>query len=729
MAIVGNLLPANAESVETDASAWAALVNCATPIQGTGGTLGSFCLLYRSVAAGDVHVGLASRVAVTAGAEYWACASVFPPAVGGQSRIEIRWHSSGGTLIGTDQGPVVTAASQQWHQVGVVGTAPAGAATANVVIRSTATAAAQSWFADRVFLGLTGPANVTGNLLPFNTSSMEVDTSGWSAVGGTLTTSTSSVTWYQSMLFTASAAGEGLVQSVVAPTVTPGVEYAAALSVTPGTAGLTHRLLIQWLDDTDTQVGSTSTDWTPAVGQWSRCTVVDVAPPGATKARVVARPTATATGQQWAYDRALLAPTSALMVAGNLLPYNTSDFEQDVSGWTVTGGTKTQSAEQSLGGAYSMKLVASGGPLVATLVTPVPVEAGLGYEFAPISWQNTTRRYQTLVEWLDASGTALRTRWNTWNARASEWLVSRTGDLAPDGAVSARLSFVVPNADPGEVWYLDRMEWKLGGLTLKGALSGGGGVALTARGLTTGGPSWVWSLTRLIPGQPAQPVRGWNGDLTSQPITGDVAVVTDYEAPLGVPVQWRVIISNPSGVGSYSYTCAPVTLPAEATDVWLKDPGLPQRSVQLTVGTPMPTWRTVARQGVNQVRGRRLPVVLSDVRGGKTGDLTVITETEAEREALDWVLASGSPLLLQWPPGWGERDMYVSVGDVQAAPIVDYAEFHDRTWVLPLTEVDRPVGGVTGNADRTWQTVKDSGTTWASVLADADTWLDIYTGA
>jgi hypothetical protein len=129
------------------------------------------------------------------------------------------------------------------------------------------------------------------------------------------------------------------------------------------------------------------------------------------------------------------------------------------------------------------------------------------------------------------------------------------------------------------------------------------------------------------------------------------------------------------------------------------------------------------------VHGRRLPVVISDVRGGRTGDLTVVTETQADKEALDWVLASGGPLLLQWPPGWGEGDMYVSVGDISQAPIVDYAEFHDRTWTLPLTEVDRPIGGVTGSADRTWQTVKDTNETWADLLAGAATWLDVYTGA
>jgi hypothetical protein len=418
------------------------------------------------------------------------------------------------------------------------------------------------------------------------------------------------------------------------------------------------------------------------------------------------------------------------MVAGNLLPYNVSDFEQDTSGWTVTGGTKTQTAEQAVDSTYSLKLVASGGDMVASLATPITgVQPGFGYQFMPLLRKSNASSFQTRIEWLDAEGSAIRTRWQTWTGTANAWLVPRMGDLAPDGAVAAQLSVIVPNATAGDVCYVDRVEWMLGGLTAKAAPAGAGGASITLRGLTAGGPTYKWALHRIVSGMNPQPVRGWTGDLTSQTITGDIAVATDYEAPLGVPVQWRVVLTDTAGVVRMSYLSDPVTLDAEITDVWLKDPGLPQRSVQVTVATPMPTWTTPARQGVNQVRGRRLPVVISDVRGGKTGDLTVVTETTADREALDWVLASGSPLLLQWPPGWGEQDMYVAVGDVQAAPVVEYAEFHDRTWVLPLTEVDRPIGGVTGSADRTWQTVKDEGGSWSEVLSSANTWLDIYTGA
>ncbi|MEU3986076.1 hypothetical protein AB0F77_39470 [Streptomyces sp. NPDC026672] len=733
MAIAGNLLPENAESIETDASAWQALGNATGLAQGSGGTLGSKNLLFKSVATGDTQVGTVTPVSVTAGTEYWACASVFPPVAGAQSRMVIRWYTSTGTLIVADQGPVVAGTSGSWNQVALVATAPVNAATATVGIRVTATVANQTWFADRIFLGLTSTSGTANNTLPFNTESVEVDSSGWTASAlCTLGISTSAFTWYQSLRLTSTGAGSCLATTLPAqaPAVTPGTEYVAYAYTTAGTAGLTQKVQIRWLDGSGAEIGVSEASRTLASGQWARCVVVGTAPVGAAKAIVGVAPQATASGQQWAYDRIVLAPSSALLTTGNLLPYNVSEIEQDASGWTVTGGTGTQSNERVLNAAYALKAVAAGGDMTISLTTPVGgVVDGLGYQFAPPVNKSAARVYLTRIEWLNEAGDAVRTRVQSWSGAVDTWIVGTMADLAPVGAVAARLSLIVPDAPAGEAWYMDRVEWRLGGLTTRAEPASGGGAQITVRGLTTGGPTYLWSLNRIIAGQAPQPVRGWAGDLVSQSIGGDIAIVVDYEAPLGVPVQWRATLQNPSGPGTLNYTSDPVTLDAETTDVWLKDPGLPQRSARFTVATPMPTWTRMARQGTNQVHGRSLPVIISDVRGGKSGTLSVVTETDDERAALWWVLETGNTLLLQWPPGWGEDDMYVSVGDVQASPVVDFAEFHDRTWQLPLTQVDRPIGGVTGSADRTWQTVKDSATTWAEALANATSWLDVYTGA
>ncbi|MFE5159148.1 hypothetical protein ACFRNT_11550 [Streptomyces sp. NPDC056697] len=727
MAITGNLLSANVESIETDASGWTGLVNATGLVRTTGGVIGSYSLAWTATASGDSQIGIASRAAVTPGSEYWSCATVFPPAAGAQSRLEIRWYNAGGTVISTTQGPLISAPSGTWHQVAAVGTAPANTATALVVVRVTATASSQPWYTDRAFLGLT--TGMPGNLLNWNAESIEIDRSGWGAsTNCVLSVAASSYTWYQSMILTSSAAGDCLARSALAeaPTVTPGVEYVAFAQVSPGTSGLTFAIQIRWRDAAGTEFQTDTGTRTLTSGQWTRCTVAAIAPPGAVTARVGLAPTATAAGQQWGIDRLAFAPSSAMMTPGSLLPYNVSELDIDTSGWTVTGGTSAQESGIVLGGGFSMKMTASGGDLVATLAAPVSVTPGMGYQFVPCLYSNVARIYQTKVEWLDSTNTVIRTRWQSWNGHAGgAWMAGSMGDLAPAGAAFARLSVVVPDAAAGELWYLDVVGWKLGGLTALATPTGGGGVSITIRGLTTGGPTWKWRLDRVQVGT-STPVRGWTGDLVDQPTTGDVAVAVDYEAPLGVPLQWRVR-SAVTGA-SIAYISDPITLSGEVTDAWLTDVSLPARSVAATVGVPLPDWQRSARQGSYSVKGRPRPVVISDVRASRQGTLTLVTESEEERDALWWVLETGNTLLIKWPLGFTEPDMYVQVADVTEAHITAVAEHSDRQWTLALTEVDRPIGGIIGSPDRTWQTVKSAGSDWTSAIGAATTWLDVWTG-
>lgn len=730
MAIIGNLLPANAESVETDASAWAAVLNATGLARASGGTLGNFSMVFKPTAIGDCQVGLAARVTVTPGTSYLAFSSVWSAVAGGLSRIEVRWYNAGGTLISTTQGPQMTAASPSWNQVGAIGTAPALTATANVVIRVQGTVAAQSWFLDRAFLGVT-PSVTVGNLLDWETQDFEVDASKW--------TVTSNATFglqgvaafnYQAGRITSVASGDAVVQSVATPAVTPGVEYMAYIYASGSTVGASGRIQIQWRDAGGLTISTSTATWATPSTSWTRMTVIDPAPVGAVTARLLVTGVATAAAQFWGIDRAIFLPTSAVGLSGNLLPYNTADIEQTATPWTTTGGTGVQSTEQVLNGAYSLKLVGDGVTDLTTSTTVTGITPGLGYKFTPAVRRpiGATSDMRTRIDWLNGAGDVIRSRWQTWNSVGDTWAAFPTGDLAPANAVSARISVIVLGSVAGTIWYLDRTFFGIGGLTVQAVPAPGGGAAITIRGLTTGGPTWTWSLTRVVAGQPEQPVRGWTGDLTDQPTVGDVAVVTDYEAPLGVATSWYVRTTNPVPPGSISYGSDPLTLDAEELSVWLKDPGLPARSVRAVVSTPLPTWTRAARQGVNVVRGRTRPVVISDVRTSRTGSLTLVTETDADLDALWWVLDTGGPLLVQWPPGWGQRDMYVSVGDVSEAPIVDPASFTDRVWVLPLTEVDRPVGGMAGSADRTWQTVNDAGDTWTDALAGFTTWLDVYTG-
>ncbi|KUF18864.1 hypothetical protein [Streptomyces silvensis] len=576
---------------------------------------------------------------------------------------------------------------------------------------------------------------MAGNLFSFNAESIEIDRSGWGASSNCVLGVTSSAySYYQAMSLTSSAAGACLARSLVdeAPAVTAGTEYYAAVQVSPGTASLAFAVQIRWRDAAGTEIQTDATTITPPTGQWTRVTVIATAPAGAVTARVGLAPTATAAGQTWALDRLVLAPTSSATTTGNLIPYATADIEVDVSGWTVTAGAIAQSRDVVLSGGYALKATADGtADMVLTITQPVAgITPELGYVFTPCVYRSpgVTRIYQTRMEWLNSAGDVVRTRWQSWGGGSAQWLAGSAGDLAPDDAASVRLSVIVPDAPAGEVWYVDRVHFGIGGLTVRAApIDGAGAAAVTVRGLSTGGPGWKWSLLRLVAGRPDQPVRGFSGDLVAQSVGGDIVVAEDYEAPLGTPVMWRIKLYNPTGSGSLTYLSDAITLPAETLDVWLVDPVLPARSTHATVQT-LPDWQAAARQGVNDVRGRRAPVVISDVRQSRTGSLALITHTSDERDDLWWVLSSGNPLLIKWPPAWSEQDVYVSVGEAGEARLTEYAEVYDRAWTLALTEVDRPIGGLVGSATRTWQTVLDSGESWAVVLDAAETWLDVYTG-
>ncbi|MGW2950780.1 hypothetical protein [Streptomyces eurythermus] len=723
--------------MEGDISGWSAGSNTGL-FQSSRFYEGSKSLGMTATASGSVTATTRTSVVVTEGTTYQGYVYVanIVAASGRTASVRIDYSADpwGSVPVGSATGAAVTLAnSTSWNTPPpqVTSVAPAGAKWATLTITVTGLTAGAQVAADRMTLG--EPYRNPLSLLPYTASSVETDTAGWTAEANTIVSRTQPTAregWY-SLVLTAGAAGQMGASSVAVP-VTPGVAYMGQASVQSASGPI--RLDLRWYDASGVLLSTTSgQSWALSSSAWTLCNTVGTAPLGAATARLVLVPTATAAGQTWTSDIMGILDLTTVYSADDLIPITAGDFEAGIDpGWSVTGGTMALSSAYAYYNTYSLSATADGGDLSISLTTPVavPVVAGQSYQLrAPLRIPTGALPWTTQLDWLDGTGTALRTRWQTWTpGTGGGWYTGPQGDIAPEGAVAVRVTVTYTGLAAGTVVYIDRVQLVPGGLTVAATPAGAGGVALTVNGLTSVGPTWRWSLVRIDSVGNSAPVRGWAGDLKDQTITGDVAVVTDYEAPLGVPVQWRLTVTDPAGTTWQSYTSDPVTLDAPMTDVWLKDPGLPARSVRLTVGTPMPTWSRAARQGVHSVRGRPLPVVISDVRSGTTGTLTVITETDDDVRALWWVLETGNTLLLQWPPGWGEDDMYVSVGDVQAAPIVDYAEVHDRAWQLPLTQVDRPIGGITGSADRTWQTVKDSGPTWLDALAGATSWLDVYSG-
>lgn len=157
------------------------------------------------------------------------------------------------------------------------------------------------------------------------------------------------------------------------------------------------------------------------------------------------------------------------------------------------------------------------------------------------------------------------------------------------------------------------------------------------------------------------------------------------------------------------------------TSVWLKSIARPFLNRAVTVVD----WSDIERQsraGIYGVKGRSLPVAVSDVRGSREWTLELRTPTPSEAASLDVVLASGDPLFVHIPVDCEVPGGYVSVGTTSERRPATRTEV--RRFLLPMTEAAAPGPDVVG-ATVTWQSVLNAYATWADVLAAHPTWADL----
>lgn len=736
MSVSSNLLAANVSGIETDATGWTAGANT-TRSQSTRFYTGSKSLQLVATAAGSVTATTTSRVAVTAGdtlTAYGYFANVVA-AAGRTCSVSVSWWAgvTGGTALSTSTSASVTLPNSTSFMTPppiLVATVPAGALYASVAVTVTGLTTSAAVVVDAIALG--PPAGIVGNLVPYTTASVEVDASGWQSLLNSTVSRSSTTSWegWYALSVTSAAAGlmrAGMVGSVP---VTPGVEYFAYAWASSPVAGSSLTMSLRWLDGTGTQIGVSSAPWTiGSANVWDRRGVIGTAPVGAVSARLVMDPTASGTGEVWLFDQAAILP--APTIAGSLIGYSPQSMETTASGWTaVSGCTVARSLTQPYEGLASLAVTASGGDAVFQLAQSVPVTARQSYKIAPKIYSPISTSVDFIFTWLAASGAVLSTNTVRWNLSSGAGFYSPPGSgVATAGAARVSIAARFNSAPASTVFYLDNIFVGSGGLgVIADPVAGAYGARISVQGLTTSGYTF-WGLWRMTPDGATTPIRGSSADTAQMTIISDVASLEDYEAPLGVPVLYMVKLWTDPTSGFYqTATSTQVTLPEPPdTDVVIKDPLLPARWTQATVET-LPDWSRAARQGVNQVRGRARPIVISDVRSSRVGSITLVTETDEEKEQLWWVLDTGNALLIQWPSSWHEPDMYVSVGDAGEAHLSPIAQYADREFTAPLTEIDRPVGGVVGSASRTWQDVLSGNADWLSVLNGAKSWLDVLTG-
>ncbi len=134
-----------------------------------------------------------------------------------------------------------------------------------------------------------------------------------------------------------------------------------------------------------------------------------------------------------------------------------------------------------------------------------------------------------------------------------------------------------------------------------------------------------------------------------------------------------------------------VTVTALPPGAWLKDPLDPTRNLALSCVDGPPTWTRPRGQAVLDALGRTDPIVQTDVRRSRRGELSVTPMSQTEADRLDVLLGSARVLLLQIPAvstAWrGDHAYVVCVGDDTAESL---GALDNRTVSVPLVEVRAP---------------------------------------
>lgn len=736
MAIPGNFLSTTTSEVDPNTSGWVSKLNCSVSL-GNGGRVGVGTLKLTSTASGEMQARTVSSYAVVQGVEYLAFADASGATV--PERIGIRWLNSLNAEISVTWSLTTATASATWHRIAVADWAPDGAVRAQVLVSASPVAGGVLNYFENLYLGL--PQRTTGNLLSANAETNE-RAALWeytAVTNCTIARAAPMVSWavdaYTSgghvaaMTVTASAAAN--FRSTDWPDVTPGVEYIGYAYLNPPASGTAAWIELRFYDGAFAQIQATKANLNSPGTGWYQQRVSDVAPSNAAYATLAfGLDTATA-GQIMRVDRAVIA-TAPVLREGSVVPYKDASFEVSVGAWTVVSGVATLArltpwGTDGLDGSYCMAVSSATATTSVIRSAKYPIGAAAGLSFTTECGMKVSAGGWTLtrsIRWYDASNNDLGASSGTPAAVPTpNWWLLSVADAAPANTTQAAIEYTLTATSVSSVLRMDKAAlWQSLPLDEVEAHDETASVTVTLRELNTASTITVWRVTadgnRTL-------VRGEHGLLDAATLTSDVLVIEDYEAPLGVPVYYYAETKTGTTVTGTRTTDTVTLTEGDPNEVWIKDPGNPQRNLQVMVRRA-PDWQRPIQQAEYRVRGRRNSVVRSDVRGGLEGDLVIWTRSDDERAALHWILDPGNVLLWQATAGHGVDDMYVNVGQAVEGRTGGTALEPWREWTLPLRQADMPVTvGVAGSAGRTWQDINTEFADWQAVLDSFETWEDV----
>ncbi|NED36684.1 hypothetical protein [Streptomyces sp. SID8499] len=757
MALTGNVLPDNLCDFEGNSHAYTAGSNTALALNTGGAISGNYSLKATATpAAGSVTL-TSARFSVTAGTNYEISVPIRinQTKAGRVFTVTVTWYSalSGGSSLGTASNNVTIRDTDPagWWVVNYnafYATAPAGAVAATLTLTVTNLALNEYVHFDRIEFAPT--VLLAGNLLDYNTQSGEKDVSGWTATNATLFRYGGYVVSGTGSYLpgaTSSAAGLVTVNTASRVPVTAGTEYRLYLWLWHNVqGGRTPSVAIRWYDGSGALVGTASRDVPLAYSTTTVTCSVGVAPAGAVTADVAFSWTAAASGELFYFDQAWLrvAPNAD----GNLLTYDEYSTESLLPSWTVQGpGTALQRATLTSGitdGYFALKTTPTDSGIIrCSLDRLVPVVPGTTYRVGAILWRYAadssrivTSAFRTLMDWYDADENIFQSddpdQFYSADASGNWYAHSNTETrTAPEGAAYARVIFEINHSANGaDSYYVDNVTFSESTPEYTLAVDDERGcITYTINSVPPTGIEGTISVYRVHQDGTMVPLRGYGVEYDRAPFTSSPLVIEDYEAPLGQTVWYKTDwyhADGSRGQREYTQTIRTPVLP-DPDYVWFKSPGLPATNTKVMMEAP-PKWQRSSRSTTYDVVGRKNPVHVTGKRAGRTAQITLLAWDEPSNELFNSLLDSGLPALIQAMPGYGiDGNLYVSVGDSDVESITGAANEPGWRWTLPVTEIDRPSGGLQGSALLTWQSVTDAYETWEDLFDAHESWAEVLT--
>jgi len=249
--------------------------------------------------------------------------------------------------------------------------------------------------------------------------------------------------------------------------------------------------------------------------------------------------------------------------------------------------------------------------------------------------------------------------------------------------------------------------------TLTAALDGSQAfVNLTATGLTGYNSITVYRV------QPDGSLVAVRGASNFSPSGADTAAFFDYEIPLGVSFSYQL-----TGDGFILDTTGSLSVSITPDTYWIKNLAIETLSTRVHVSKMGPITRPARILAESAILGRKNPGVVTDVRGGRRGSMTLYTLDSSSNAALEGLFASGATLLFQAPYQYGFPDMYFVAKDLTEEWAFLAGDFA-RTWSFDYVEVDSPAADLSVLSTNSWATVVNFGT-WQKVVTKRATWLQV----